>query len=63
MNNDIDQPFGADGGEPGGFSEEPGFSFEPIDEDALRSLAALAQGRQSRFLEVGLSFFDAIRKM
>ena len=63
MNNDLDQSFDIDGGDPGGFGIEPSLGFEPIDEEALRALVAQAQSRQSRFLEVGLSFFDAIRKM
>ncbi|MFA6604141.1 MAG: hypothetical protein WCT10_04915 [Patescibacteria group bacterium] len=59
MNNDLDQF----GGDLGGSGEEPALGFEPIDEEALRSLVALAQDRHSRFLDVGLSFFDDIRKM
>jgi len=63
MNNDLDQPLDVDGGDLGGFGVEPPLGFEPIDEETLRALVAQAQSRQSRFLEVGLSFFDAIRKM
>jgi len=63
MNNDLDQPLDADGGDLDGFGEEPALGFEPIDEEALRSLVAMAQNRQSRFLDIGLSFFDDIRNM
>jgi len=63
MNNEFDQSLDVDGGDLGGFGEESPVGFEPIDEETLRSLVALAQSRQSRFLEVGLSFFDDIRKM
>ena len=52
------------GGGIGGEGRPPDWlmGLEALDEDELNALAELARAKQSRFLDVGLSFYEDMRK-